>query len=78
MGRTRICSRPLHSGRTAMLTHTYFGDPAPRCEKCGSHHKWLGSLRHPNDATQRVDLYRCMRCGDRTEVTASLHKTADH
>ena len=71
MGRTRVCSRPLHSGRTAMLTHTYFG-AAPPCEKCGGHQKWLGSLRHSNDATRRIDLYRCMKCDDRTEVTVPL------
>ena len=62
-----------------MPIRNYFrNDPVPSCKECGSHRKWIGTLRHPNDATLLVDLYLCVQCGDRTEVTASLHKTADH
>ena len=31
-----------------------------------------------NNATLWVDLYRCVNCDDRTEVTVSLRQSADH
>jgi hypothetical protein len=48
--------------------------PVPPCEKCGGQRKRIGFVPHPDDATQRIDLYRCKQCGDRIEVTAKMRE----
>jgi hypothetical protein len=46
--------------------------PLPHCEKCGGQQRWVGCLSHPNDATQRIDIYLCVQCGARAEATVPL------
>ena len=53
----------------AMLVRT---PHLPPCETCGGHYDWVDSLRHPDDITRRIDVYRCVQCGNRTNVTVEL------